>query len=78
MAAAASWIGNKAFKPKNQNTALVRSTRQGHFALRPLPNEDIALWVKSIDNSRVAQQRDPKVNGRCGVTLAALLLPWRW
>ena len=61
--AAASWIGNKAFKPTNQNKALVRSTRQGHYALRPLPNEDIALWVKSIDNSRVAQQRDPKVNG---------------
>ena len=71
--AAANWIGGK-LSGGNANDsgnngkahngkALVRSQRQGHYALRALPNEDIALWVKSIDNSRVAKQHDPKVHG---------------
>ena len=56
----------------------MKSTRLGHFALRALPNEDIALWVKSIDNSRVAQQRDPQVSGALwryiGGAVAAVVL----
>ena len=69
MAAAANWFGNKlSGNPQGNNnnlqnnTALVRSARQGHYALRSLPNEDIALWVKSIDNTRVARPSDPQVH----------------
>jgi hypothetical protein len=64
-------------EPAN-NKALVKSTRQGTYALRALPNEDIALWVKSIDNSRVPQQRNPQVSGALwryiGGAVAAVVL----
>jgi cell division protein FtsL len=32
----------------------------GDFELRPLPNEDVFMFVKRIDNSRVVRQADPK------------------
>lgn len=35
------------------------------FALRALPNEDIYLFVKDIDNARVVRQADPKARGAC-------------
>ena len=39
--------------------------REDAFTVRPLPNEDVALWIKSIDNSRVRPQRDPEVRKAC-------------
>ncbi len=35
------------------------------FALRTLPNENIYLFVKDIDNSRVVRQADPKARLAC-------------
>src|SRR6478672_6285474 len=35
------------------------------FALRTLPNEDIYLFVKAIDNGRVVRQADPKARVAC-------------
>jgi hypothetical protein len=59
---ATNWVGSRLRQnqPAQNQTpkALVKSTRQGHYALRALPNEDIALWVKSIDNSRVERQAE--------------------
>ncbi len=52
-------VPNKPQGPAQQ--AVVRSERKGTFALRALPNEDIALWVKAIDNSRVSRQLDTGV-----------------
>jgi hypothetical protein len=42
-----------------------RHRREDAFTVRPLPNEDVALWIKSIDNSRVRPQRDPETRSAC-------------
>jgi hypothetical protein len=39
--------------------------REEAFTVRALPNEDVALWIKSIDNSRVRPQRDPETRSAC-------------
>ncbi len=56
--------------------------------LRPIPNEDLYLFVKSIDNSRVVRQADPQagwsvvkfIGSSFGVALllVALMLPHAW
>ena len=80
---AANWIGEKLSGGDSHNKggnskALVRASRQGHYALRALPNEDIALWVKSIDNSQVASLHNPQVHGDLwryiGAAVAAVAL----
>jgi cell division protein FtsL len=49
------------------------------FRLRALPNEDIYLFCKNIDNTRVIRQSDPRSRGECwtfigiACVLAALL-----
>lgn len=55
------------------------------FALRAIPNEDIALYVKRIDNSQVVREADPQARSTAwrsiaiactaAVLLIALLLP---
>jgi hypothetical protein len=47
--------------------------------LRPMPNEDVHVFVKRIDNARVVREHDPKVNVSAWKTitlscLSALLL----
>ena len=50
------------------------------FRLRALPNEDVFLFAKHIDNSRVVREPDPKARGECwsviglACVLAALLM----
>ena len=50
------------------------------FRLRALPNEDVFLFAKRIDNSRVVREPDPKARGECwsliglACVLAALLM----
>ena len=51
----------------------------GDFDLRSLPNEDVYLYVKRIDNSRVVRQADPKARARDwkligGATISAAVL----
>jgi hypothetical protein len=41
-------------------------------ALRALPNEDIYLYVKTIDNSRLVREDDPRARGECWSTIAAV------
>jgi hypothetical protein len=64
MATSASWLD---YETGDGGSEIVRvaPARQNAFAVRPLPNEDVALWIKSIDNSRVAPQRDPEVRNAC-------------
>jgi hypothetical protein len=56
--------------------------------LRPIPNEDLFLFVKEIDNSRVVRQADPRAgwgvvkfigSSFCvALALVALMLPHAW
>lgn len=54
------------------------------YALRPLPNEEVWLFRKAIDNSRVVRVPDPNAGRRCGqwiavaaaVTLLAAAAVW--
>lgn len=36
-----------------------------NYFLRPIPNEDIAFYVKRIDNSLVVREADPKARSTC-------------
>lgn len=59
--------------------------RGGEYQLRPLANEDVYLFVKTIDNAKVVRQADPQAAGVCWrfitgacvtvVMLTAMLLP---
>ena len=49
------------------------------FKLRALPNEDVYLFTKRIDNSRVVRQADPRARARDwklvgGASIASMLL----
>ncbi len=43
---------------------------QDPYRLRPLPCEDVYLYCKKIDNSRVVRQADPAARRRCTRTVA--------
>jgi hypothetical protein len=45
-----------------------RKEKDDPYRLRPLPNESIYFYRKTIDNSRVVRQADPQARSRC----------WRW
>lgn len=55
------------------------------YNLRAIPNEDVALYVKRIDNAQVVREADPEARSTCwrsivvactaAVLLIALLLP---
>jgi hypothetical protein len=40
------------------------------FALRPLPGEDLYIYTKSIDNSRIVPEPDPQARGACWSAIA--------
>src|SRR5437588_7620521 len=40
------------------------------FALRALPHEDILLFCKKIDNSRLVRETDPQARGACWQVIA--------
>ena len=48
------------------------------FQLRPLPFEDVFLYCKKIDNTRLVREADPQARGACwsaiGTACAAVLL----
>jgi cell division protein FtsL len=56
------FAGTKAAMTAGTNLAGVADRE---FALRPLPNEDIYLFVKEMDNGRVVRQADPKARVAC-------------
>ena len=41
------------------------------FLLRPLPHEQLFLYVKRIDNTRLVREQDPKSRGACWSAIAA-------
>ncbi len=49
----------------------VVAKRQNPNRLRAMPNEDLYLYKKRIDNSRVVRQADPEARGRCWSAIGA-------
>ncbi len=47
---------------------------QDPYRLRPLPCEDVYLYCKKIDNSRVVRQADPAARTRCMRTVAVSVM----
>ena len=62
-----------------ENTRGPRVAQANPYRLRALPNEDICLYTKPIDNARLVREADPSGGNRCwsaigAATLAAVLL----
>jgi hypothetical protein len=51
-------------EPLTTRTVRPRAERDP-FALRALPHEDILLYCKKIDNSRMVREADPQARGAC-------------
>lgn len=49
------------------------AARDERFRVRRIPNESIYFYAKSIDNSRVVRERDPKTRGTQWRLMAATL-----
>lgn len=47
---------------------------QDQFYLRPMPNEDIHVFVKKIDNTRVVREQDPQANASAWKTISMACL----
>jgi len=41
--------------------------------IRPFPNEDVLIFVKRIDNSRVVRAADPAARGRCWKLIGSMV-----
>ncbi|HEU0122239.1 MAG TPA: hypothetical protein VFQ91_17040 [Bryobacteraceae bacterium] len=70
---AIAWMFDKknagpAHTPTRSQTAVDR------FQLRPMPNEDIHVFVKKIDNTRVVREQDPKANASAWKTISMACL----
>jgi len=52
------------------------STKRDAFQLRSLPHEDVYLYCKKIDNSRLVREADPESRGKCwsAIGVATLVL----
>ncbi len=65
--------------------SMEESSATDHYSLRPLPNEELYLYIKRIDNTGVVRQHDPSsgrvawkaIGGSCiaASLLVGLLLP---
>jgi len=47
---------------------------QDQYYLRPMPNEDIHVFVKKIDNTRVVREQDPQANASAWKTISMTCL----
>jgi len=81
MATLASWYEDETEPGAAQSNAGPGDTRGASdpYRLRAFPNEDVCLWVKPIDNSRVVREADPRMLETCWrfisvASLAAILL----
>lgn len=73
MANAWAWIFEKKGTGANKFHARNRSAA-GRYHLRPMPNEDIHVFVKKIDNTRVVREQDPKANASAWKTISMACL----
>jgi len=56
--------------PETTRAARPRAERDP-YALRALPHEDILLFCKKIDNSRLVREPDPQARGACWSVIGA-------
>lgn len=56
--------------PDTTRSARPRAERDP-YALRALPHEDILLFCKKIDNSRLVREADPQARGACWSVIGA-------
>jgi hypothetical protein len=86
MATLASWYEDETEGTGGGQGSTVETRGGGDpHRLRPFPGEDICLWVKTIDNSRVVREADPQLLEACWrfisvaslvvILLVGLLLP---
>lgn len=63
---------------REESTASRRAARprveNDRYHLRPMPNEDIHVFVKKIDNTRVVREQDPKANASAWKTISLACL----
>jgi hypothetical protein len=75
MATLASWYQDD---PVTEPAATGEAGRgsEDQYRVRPFPNEDVCLWVKSIDNSRVVRESDPRLLEACWrfITVASVVV----
>lgn len=73
MATAWAWM----FEKKDSGASKIQigaqsrnRTEANRFHLRPMPNEEIHVFVKKIDNTRVVREQDPKANASAWRTIS--------
>ena len=81
MATLANILGRVSAAREEQEAIRVPAHNAGQWsALRAIPNEDVFLFVKNIDNSGVVRVADPKAGRACwkmigaGIAVAVLLV----
>ena len=57
--------------PETHTRAARPRAERDPFALRALPHEDILLFCKKIDNSRLVREPDPQARGTCWSVIGA-------
>lgn len=68
-----AWLFEK--KASRSASAPSRSRKvQDQYYLRPMPNEDIHVFVKKIDNTRVVREQDPQANASAWKTISMTCL----
>ena len=73
MATAWAWMFDKKVSGSSKSQSGAQSqkrTEAARFHLRPMPNEDIHVFVKKIDNTRVVREHDPKANASAWRTIS--------
>lgn len=68
-----AWLFEK--KASRSASAPARGRKvQDQYYLRPMPNEDIHVFVKKIDNTRVVREQDPQANASAWKTISMTCL----
>jgi hypothetical protein len=71
-AQAEEWIGTEPVQTAKMGAGERASADP--YLLRPLPNEDVYLYVKRFDNTRVVRQADPQVGRTAWTAIGASCL----
>ncbi len=75
MATLAAILGwTEAAEPESELTPQAQWSEPDPYRLRPLPCEDVYLYAKKIDNSRLVRENDPESNRRCLRAISASLM----
>jgi len=75
MATLATYFWRALAQPAAARGAVYQSVPvEDHFRLRALPNEDVFLYSKNIDNSRLVREPNPQEPTRCWSAIGAACL----